>query len=324
LSFFLKENFNLPNGAFQDGIDTATAAGGTVYQDGTYGYIKTYADADAAIVVSEDSLSTRDYANTPIKISISYQLTSLPASDNIRVFVLTQKATQPAIGSLGNPRLTLWLRNNAGVYNEYWTYYNGVTDYSWKQSTGLWVTPWAAASLVRVINLTTTYTLTVTIHPDTGLITITNGVQTATTGAFTKSTDPFWWYLGDDEAAGSYGQLPLDYIYVEDITHRNRFSIVNSFTSAYKKSPILTILNNLTTRYRDSFTLKNSILDHTPYRSDFTLLNNIGVEGQLIYLDGSWVTRNIKGKQLQNAARVEIDGLDVSDKVNDWSIEPSR
>jgi hypothetical protein len=51
------------------------------------------------------------------------------------------------------------------------------------------------------------------------------------------------------------------------------------------------------------------------------LLNNIGVEGQLIYLDGSWQTVNIKGKQLSNRATVEIDGADVSSKVTDWSID---
>jgi hypothetical protein len=127
--------------------------------------------------------------------------------------------------------------------------------------------------------------------------------------------------MGDVLTTNYYGQLKLNSLYVEDITHRNRFTTLNCLTSAYKKSPILTIINNLTTQHRDSFTIKNSILDHTPYRSDFTILNNIGVEGQLIYLDGSWQTVNIKGKQLSNRATVEIDGLDVSSKLTDWSID---
>lgn len=217
--------------------------------------------------------------------------------------------------------LNCWVYNNAGTYYEIWGYTNGANAYYWKQSTTAWVTPYALASFVRAINLITTRTVTITINPATGCASFSNATQSATTGVISRGTTPYWWYLGDEETASSYGQLLLDYIYVEDIGVRNRFTLRNCLTSAYRKSPILTILNNLTTQHRDSFTLKNSILDHTPYRSDFTLLNNIGVEGQLIYLDGAWVTRNIKGKQLQNACRVEIDGLDVSDKVNDWSID---
>ncbi len=148
-----------------------------------------------------------------------------------------------------------------------------------------------------------------------------DGAESAVSNAIRFENNPWWWFIGDDETANNYGVLRLDHIYVTDISTRNRFTIRNSLTKAYKKSPILTIINNLTTRHRDSFTLKNSILDHEPYRNNFTALNNIGVEGQLIYLDGSWQTVNIKGKQLSNRATVAIDGADVSSKVTDWSID---
>ncbi|MBN2224954.1 MAG: hypothetical protein JW765_09795 [Deltaproteobacteria bacterium] len=127
--------------------------------------------------------------------------------------------------------------------------------------------------------------------------------------------------MGDNDTASWYGQLLLDYIYVEDISYRNRFTLRNSLTSAWRKSPFFTIINNLTTRHRNSFTFKNNLLDYEPYRDRFTLLNNIGVPGQLVYLDGSWQNLNILGKQLTNKATVLINGDDVSDKLVDWSID---
>ncbi len=322
MSFFLKENFDLPAGAFQTGVDTETAGNGVVYQDGAYGYIKTYADADGAIIVSADSLTPGEFGNKTIKVNIHYKLVSLPASDSRHIFGLVQKATQPIVGTIGNIRLGCFIFNNAGTYQEHWWYLVGATEYYYKQSTGLWVTPWSSASYARnTIALNTEYTITITINPVTHTAVFTNDTQTATSGAFTRGTDPWWWFSGDYETGSTYGQDTLISLAVDDASKRDHFTIRNCLTKAYQKSSILTLLNNLTTRHRDSFTLKNSILDHTPYRSNFTLLNNIGVEGQLVYLDGSWQTKNIKGKQIQNASTVEIDGLDVSDKMNDWSID---
>ncbi len=38
---------------FRKGINTDADGNGTVYQDGTYGYIKTFANTDAAMIVSD-------------------------------------------------------------------------------------------------------------------------------------------------------------------------------------------------------------------------------------------------------------------------------
>ena len=322
MSFFLREYFNLPDNAFQEGVDTELAAGGTIYQDGTYGYLKTYVVGDGAIIVSEDSLTESQFAEKPIQISISYQLTSLTATDRIYLFSLIQSATQPAIAASRTDGLfSCFLFNNAGTYQEMWSYTAGASEYLWKQSTSSWVTPAAAASFVRTISLTTTYTVTINYHPNTRIVTFTNGTQTASTPALTRAANPAWWLAGDQATGDVIGQLLFNYFYIDDVSVRKQFTLRNSLTKGYQKSSILTLLNDLTTNLRDSFTLKNSILDHDPLRKSFTLLNNIGVEGQLIYLDGSWQTKNIKGKQLSDRATVEIDGIDVSSKVNDWSID---
>jgi hypothetical protein len=320
MSFFGKENFNLPDGVFQEGINISLSGNGTVYQDGTYCYVNTYADADAAILYS-GPLSAQNFYNYPLSITVQLQLTNLPDGDRLYPLFISYGEC-PIIGSspmtMAYPRL--W-RSGATYYLQ-WIYNDsGGTGHYWNQSTSSWTV--TSTDYVRTISLNTWYTLTTRWNPVTKLFTLTDGTYTATTGAtrLPTSFDDVYWFCGDYETSSYYGQLKLEYIYSINTDYRSRFTIRNSLTKAYKKSPFFTALNNLTTRYRDSFTLKNSILDHTPYRSDFTALNNIGVEGQLIYLDGAWVTRNIKGKQLSNRATVEIDSIDVSAKVTDWSID---
>ncbi len=322
MNFFVRENFNLPSGAFQSGINTVTAANGTVYQDGTYGYIKTYANADAGIIYS-DALTQAEYSQIPFKATIVYTPVSLTASDTMVLFSTTYSATAPSIsGGVGTLIIFCYIYNNAGTYEERWRYYDtSGTAWFYKGSTNTWTN--VSSDYVRTVSLATEYTLTINYHPHNRTYTIDHdGAETAVTGATRKgTTEDIYWWMGDNSTADQIIQLTLTSLYVENIAHRNRFTLRNSFTSRYRKSPFLTVLNNLTTRHRNRFTLKNSILDYEPYRNRFSALNNIGVEGQLVYLDGAWQTVNIKGKQLDNAATVEIDGLDVSDKVTDWSID---
>jgi hypothetical protein len=318
MSFFVKEYFNLPAGYFQEGVTTALAANGTVFQDGTYGYINTYANADGAMMYS-DAITKAEFFSKPIKFGISYQIAALTASDYMTIVQVVQSATVPVPGAL-NYQFGVFIYNNAGIYQEKWSYYNQAgTNYQYDGMAHAWI---ASGQVVRTINLNTTYTVTVTWSPVTKAFSISHdGAESATTGVVRSGINDYYWLSGDTDIASYYGQAKYIYFKVEDVSARNRFTLINCFTSAYKKSPFFTSINNLTTRTRDSFTFKNSILDHTPYRSNLTFLNNIGVEGQLIYLDGSWQTVNIKGKQLSNRATVEIDGLDVSSKVNDWSID---
>jgi len=321
MGFFLKEYFNLPDGYFQEGVGIELAGSGTIYQDGTYGYISTYANADGALIVS-DPLPTSDLFNTPFSIQIKYQISSLPDGDVTFPIILAYKSSAPEIGSTGTAIVYTRIYRSGATYYEQWRYYDTADALKhYDSDTSGWTAD--TSDYVRnTIAVDTEYTITITWHPEKHTFTLTNGTTTKETGETRiPSTEDTYWYLGDNETANYYGSLKLTYIYATDINHRNRFTSVNSLTKAYKKSPILTVLNNLTTQHRDSFTLLNSILDHEPYRLSFTALNNIGVEGQLIYLDGSWQTVSIKGKQLSNRATVEIDGLDVSSKLIDWSID---
>jgi hypothetical protein len=115
MTFFTREYFNLPSNASQEGISTVVENNGTIYQDGTWGYIRTYADADVAMFVSETSLTPAEFGNQTIKFSIQYQLTSLNASDAL-YFSFCDNATAPAADNTGTIMVAMFLLNTAGTY----------------------------------------------------------------------------------------------------------------------------------------------------------------------------------------------------------------
>ncbi len=125
MGFFVKEYFNLPDGYFQESINTAVAGSGSVYQDGTYGYIQTSANADAAIIVSDESLSAAEFFNKAITFSLSYQLTSLPDGDSLSLMQDSKQryTSRRSIRSVITSYYCRLTRTGA-TYYERWYYYD--------------------------------------------------------------------------------------------------------------------------------------------------------------------------------------------------------
>jgi len=212
MGFYTREMFSLSNGAFQDGINIEILGNGYIYQDGTNGYIKTYADADCAMMIS-DPLTPRELANAPFKGYPSYKIVSLIASGFFHTFTLAQKATQPVPGAssadYGDWRVLCLLTTTAGNYRERWwvwtagawSYYNG--------ATGLWNA--TSTNNVRTgMSLNTAYTLEVKYHNDSHTVSLTNGVQTTTSPVIDWDlTTDLYWYTGFVRTTLDYGDITL-------------------------------------------------------------------------------------------------------------------
>lgn len=305
--FFLKEFFTLPNGSFQTGVDTETAGNGTVYQDGSYGHINTYADADASILVSADSLTVKEFAGKSTKFSIKYRLDSLNTGDYL-YFFLTDKATQPEADDTGGWLFVLRLYNNAGTYQERWEYYDTTdTVQRWNGAGSTWQT---ASTYVRTISLDTWYELEIMFNPDDWTIDITNGTDSATTGEIRRPDSSIWWLVGEWLTTNRFGMLSLDYLKIEDIGYRNRWNGVNALTTLERIvndfiGSILSVQNDLTRRLRQSLIAKNDILDYVPLRDKWVSVNRLGEMSPI---------------RKSSPSQILLDGEDITSSVEKWEL----
>lgn len=319
MSFFFRESFTLPNYMFQDGLTHSLAGAGSFAQDGSYGYLRTFAAADCVIYASHDSLIPSAFVNKTIRWTIRYQVQSLSASGVFYTLYVCQAPNQPVIGALGSLRVCAYIYNSAGTFYERWAYLDANAAAQYWNGSG-WNT--TATNNVRGISLNTWYTVTIIYHPYTRNFTILNDAGgTATTTITARNADPYWWWGGDCSASAYYGQLRLNYIYIDDVTIQKSWAIRNSFTLAFKKSQFVKLINDLTTSFKVSLALKNNILNYNTFRESLSALNRIGVEVELVLLDGVPTTQAIKGRYFQNVAHIFIDGEDVSRHVESWSIE---
>ena len=88
MSFFYKDIFALSS--LSDDVDVVTDGNGNVSVntvDETLG-IQTYANADAAFIVSDAGITHETLRSSPVRISFKYKITSLQASDVFTLFLL--------------------------------------------------------------------------------------------------------------------------------------------------------------------------------------------------------------------------------------------
>ncbi len=323
MSFFVSEYFNLPSGAFQGGIDTEVDGDtGYIFQDGTYGYVDTYVDADLAILGCNDALPIEEIRGTAVKYSVKYKVTVLPASDAIYPMLVYDNSVQPILGTLGDASFRMSVYNDAGTYIEQWQYFDTADQqHRWDGAA------WQAAGVQSVRNLTldTWYTIEITYHPEDNTYTFDNGTDTATTTAC-RINDDRWWLAGDF-ANTTYGQMELEYITVENITISHDFTLRNALTEEIEDvndfdGSALILLNSLTTEVSEDLVFKYDILDYIDIDETLHLLFQIGGSSPVsitaptvvIALDGQDITSKIETWNLRYESFTKIFSCKVRDK----------
>ncbi|MBN1882807.1 MAG: hypothetical protein JW885_11580 [Deltaproteobacteria bacterium] len=296
MSFFVVEHFNLPNGAVQESIKTATKNDGNVYTSNGWGITATYADTDAAMITCDKGLKKAEFVTIPFRTSIKYKLSALRDGDYIRLFVIQSLSAQPEpSGSFTNWVLSCNLYRIGSNYREYWFITNSSgTARGYNGIGGTWGT---TSNYVRTVSLNTEYTLIIQYDPTTKTVFLNNGIQSTDSEQLQYYDDHYWWFVGDNNDNIWHGIIKFDYIIVEQTEIANTFiSHNNLLTEKYHSNHFngsaLWVLNDFTTEVADTLTIKNDILDYDLVESDSIVLNRIGGGGSQVYIPSVKVLLN--------------------------------
>ncbi len=282
MSFFFIENFNLPNGVFQPSIVATTGYNGMITQADSTATIQTFIGSDSAIITNADGHSCANFHNTPIRIKVGYNVTSISTGSLLSLIWVTFSNSPIVLEELGTAGIRTFAQHQSGTANhiERWQFYTQAgSAMKWRQNTTSWVT--STNTFVRAISTATDYYLDMIIDPITGKAQFDNGTQKTTTNSFFKSDEKdFYFFMGDSWSNAYYGTLKINYINVIDIGQKYQLRSKNNLfeTKRHSRSrvggAILTEVAGYNNQNRIRLTEASKIYGNTFNRIQLTEVNN--------------------------------------------------